>query len=35
MRNDSAEILFQSFLQEATVSGSGKSRDVGTNADKL
>ena len=28
MRNDSAEILFQSFLQEAFVSSSGMARDV-------
>ena len=28
MRDTSAEILFQSFLQEAPVSSSGKSRDV-------
>ena len=30
MRNDSAEILFQSFLQEALVSSSGMGRDVET-----
>ena len=28
MRNDSAEIFFQSFLQEALVSSSGMGRDV-------
>ena len=28
MRDDSAEILFQSFLQEALVSSSGMGRDV-------
>ena len=28
MRNDSAQILFQSFLQEALVSSSGMGRDV-------
>ena len=28
MTNDSAEILFQSFLQEAVVSSSGTGRDV-------
>ena len=28
MRNDSAEILFQSFLQEAVVSSSGVGKDV-------
>ena len=28
MRDDSAEVLFQSFLQEALVSGSGMGRDV-------
>ena len=28
MRDDSAEILFQFFLQEALVSSSGMSRDV-------
>ena len=28
MRDDSAEILFQSFLQEALVSSSGTDRDV-------
>ena len=28
MRDDSAEILFQSFLQEALLSGSGMGRDV-------
>ena len=28
MRNDSAEILFQSFLQKALVSSSGMGRDV-------
>ena len=28
MRDDSAEIVFQSFLQEALVSSSGVDRDV-------
>ena len=28
MRDDSAEILFQSFLQEAFVDSSGMGRDV-------
>ena len=28
MMEDSAEILFQSFLQEALLSGSGTGRDV-------
>ena len=30
MRNDSAEVLFQSFLQEARVSSSGVGKDVHT-----
>ena len=28
LRDDKAEILFQSFLQEALVSSSGRGRDV-------
>ena len=33
MKDDSAEILFQSFLQEAIVSSSGTGRDVHSEED--